>query len=474
MTARERIADLTVHESNSVAQFSAAAYGGLRTPREKLQAANTLLRIEPNGRLAEFRGWGIYVAGLPVLWQLTVQPSLIVDVWPMSHDDFKACYGIRPDQFAQLAQERFIIPNLYHYDSDKATDFARHEAFSDVLMPILAFEQTHCRINSIRRAPLLQALAGSAFNKFVEKGKELFEPGLSSLTSNQRKELTRSDDLPGALQKVASNWAYVIALRGQDEWTEKITQNGVGDVQADLRRLTARYSAAVAPYTAAFGGTHLVPPRQIDALRNEGGVLQFVSGAERRLFERERWPGLQALMEVGLIRYTLGTPVPEQTIEPPAVPEDKHFDNFLAFLLDTKDRRNQMQSFLIDAQRVSADLQLTLKHWTNYFKLYEELKSEEERLRRQGLWVGVGAAGGGGMLGALAGSFPLGEVPITRRAFGMHSALVGAALGALIFGGASSLASDLLRPQSPEPYRKLIGRFEDFERWQNEVVSTNS
>jgi hypothetical protein len=196
-------------------------------------------------------------------------------------------------------------------------------------MPILAFEQTHCRINSIRREPFLQALAGPEFNKLLDKGRELFEPGLSALTPDQRRELSRSEDLAGAVQREASKWAYVITLRGHDEWTEKIMQDGVGDVQVDLRRLTARYSTAVAPYTAAFGGTHLVPPNQIDAVRNEGSGLQFVSGTDRRYFEREKWPGLQALLEIGLIRYTLGTPIPEQTIEPPAVPEDKYFDNFL-------------------------------------------------------------------------------------------------------------------------------------------------
>lgn len=411
MTARERIADLTRHETDSVARFSAVSYGGLTTPAQKVRAATTLLCIEPNGSLAKFREWGISVEGLPILWQLTVQPTLIVDVWPMSHDEFKSQYGINPDQFAELAREDFIIPNLYHYDSDRANDFAGHEAFSDVLMPILAFEQTRCRINSIRRAPFLQALAGSTFDALFNKGKELFEPGLSTLTPDQRKALTRSEDLSGALQRTASQWAYIITLRGHDEWTEKITQDGVGDVQREIRRLTARYSAAAAPYTAAFGGAHLVPPRQIDALRDEGGALQFVSPDNRRDLDQERWPGLQALMEVGLIRYTLDTPVPEQTLETPAVPEDRHFANFLAFLRDTKARRIRMQGFLAEAQKVSADLRLTLKHWTDYFQLYEELKGEEERFRRQGLWMGAIPWGIGSMLGAVTGPLLLGMVP---------------------------------------------------------------
>jgi hypothetical protein len=266
MTARERIADLTKHEDDSVTRFSAAAYGGLTTPTQMVLAAKTLLCIEPDGPPARFQEWGIYVANLSVLWQLTVQPTLIVDVWPMSHDEFRLQYGITPDQFAALAHEGFIIPNLYHYDSDKANNFARHEAFSDVLMPILAFEQTRCRINSIRRAPFLQALAGSTFDALVDEGKQLFEPGLSAFTPDQRKELSRSEDLAGALQREASKWAYAITLRGHDEWTKKIMQDGVGDVQVALRRLTARYSAASAPYTAAFGGAHLVPSSQIHVL----------------------------------------------------------------------------------------------------------------------------------------------------------------------------------------------------------------
>jgi hypothetical protein len=361
-----------------------------------------------------------------------------------------------------LATEGFVIPNLYHYDSDRAAGFAKHEAFGDTLMPILAYEQTRCRINSIRRAPFLKAIASPQFEKFVDEGKHLFEPALAELSPEQREALTRSRELPGAVQKVSTNWAYVVSLRGRDDWTEDLRREGVHDGPRELRRLTARYSAAAAPYTAAFGGTHLVPPRQLDALRSEGVALQLVSAARRPL-DQDKWPGLRALTEAGLIRHTLGTDLPEYTIEVPAVPEDRHFENFLAFLRDTRDRRIRMQNFLAESQEVSPDLGLTLGRWTDYFRLYEELKAEEARLRTRGLWVGAASWGGGGLLGAVAGPLLLGE----------GHALLGAALGVLIFSGASSLASDLLRPQMPEPHRKLLGRFEDFRKWQSEVEANS-
>lgn len=462
MSVRERIEELTKHETDSVAHFSAASYGDLLTPAERVRAARTLLRLQPDGSLIDFRDWGIYVSDLPILWQLTVQPSLIVDVWPMSLGDFSLRYGVRPDQFATLAAEGFVMPNLYHYDSDRPSAFAKHEASADTLMPILAYEQTRCRINSIRRAPFLEAVAGPQFRDLVEDGKRLFEPSLAELSPEQREALTRSRELPGAVQKVSTNWAYVVSLRGRDEWTEEIRREGIHDGTRELRRLTARYSAAAAPYTAAFGGTHLVPPRQLDALRSEGVALQFVP-APRLPLDHDRWPGLRALTEVGLIRHTLGADLPEQTIEVPAVPEDRHFENFLAFLRDTRVRRIRMQNFLAESQNVSPDLGLMLGKWTDYFRLYEELKAEEDRLRRRGLWVGAASWGSGGLLGAVAGPLLLGE----------GQALLGAALGALIFAGASSLASDLLRPQMPEPHRKLLGRFQDFQKWQSEVEANN-
>lgn len=472
MTTRDRIVALSKHEAASVARFAPEAYGGLQTPLQRVQAAKMLLCIEENGSMLPVQEWGIQVPDLPILWQLTVQPSLIVDVWPMSEAQFVSRYGVNPYQFAELARCGFVIPNLYHYDSDSQAGFAKHEAKSDVLMPILAFEQTHCRINSIRRAPFLRAVAGSRFEEVVNQGKRLFHPLLSTLQPDLLERLTRNETLSGALHKVATNWAYILAFRGEDAWTQRMVEGGAGDAQRELRRLIARYTAAAAPYTAAFGGTHLVSPRQIDAVREEAGDVQFITLENRSILEKERWPGLQALTEAGLIRYTLDSPLPEQALDAPAVPEQRHFDNFLAFLRGTIDRRIRMQSFLAEAQSVSKDLNLALKHWTDYFKLYQALKGEEEAARRKGLWVGVASWAGptaiGTMLGAVAGPLLFGEDPgvISRRMF------LGATLGGLITGtasGVSSLVSDVLRPQPPEPHRKLLGRYEDFHRWQIEA-----
>lgn len=51
----------------------------------------------------------------PVLPQLLVTPRLIVNILPMPTSEFSYRYGVTPTQMRRLADEEFVVPNVYYF-----------------------------------------------------------------------------------------------------------------------------------------------------------------------------------------------------------------------------------------------------------------------------------------------------------------------------------------------------------------------
>jgi hypothetical protein len=454
--------ELEEYEHESVKYFSPSAYGDLQTSSQRTQAARTLFRLNSSGSSAGFKDWGNYVKNLPILWQLTIQPTLIVDLEPLSHDDFVLRTGITPEQFAILAREGFIIPNLYEYESDQANGFVKHQRFAESLMPILSeWRQTNCRINYIRRQPLLNAIFKGNYDNLVSQAKLLFESAIRTIPENQLKNITGSSEVEGAIHKVSINWAYVQTFYGEDTWTKGITASGVTDIARDLRRLHARYSITSAPYTAALGGAHLVSPRQIAAISEEDEYFQIVLSGDRVKVNKELSLGLEALHEIGSLRASLGSSISGESDEIPAVVDEKYFNNFLKFLIETKGHRYELQNFLTKAQQVSTDIGLTINHWKDYFELEKKLKIEAARFKKGNVIKRAASWGAGGALSSMI----LSSIKIDEFS------ILGLGGIGFIFGAASSVASDLMHSVTPESHRKLIFTFDELRKWQQNVIN---
>jgi hypothetical protein len=207
------IEKLEGYEEDSVNNFDEGmVVGSLLTTEGRKDAIKKIFRIEDHASPYDIENWGVYAQGMLVPWQLTTQSTLIVNLSPMSRDDFIKTYGLTPEQFATLAEKGFIIPNLYEYESDKKRGFIKHRTYGDVIRPILYNEFSRCRINTIRRNRFFDVLGVKKFEEHKREGLELFRNGIMSLNESTRGKLTHNEGIEESLITIANNWAYVVAL----------------------------------------------------------------------------------------------------------------------------------------------------------------------------------------------------------------------------------------------------------------------
>lgn len=80
--------------------------------------------------------WGLAApprAGRPIAPQLLLTPNLIVDILPMSDAPFRNTYGLTPDQMSSLAEEGFIVPNIYQYRNNGWREYAKYPGIARLL-----------------------------------------------------------------------------------------------------------------------------------------------------------------------------------------------------------------------------------------------------------------------------------------------------------------------------------------------------
>lgn len=79
---------------------------------------------------------GISAAPAPnrSIWrQLLLVPNLIVNIHPLPQREFITTYGVDIDQMNQLADEEFIIPNIYNYINNEWRQYLKYPRIADLL-----------------------------------------------------------------------------------------------------------------------------------------------------------------------------------------------------------------------------------------------------------------------------------------------------------------------------------------------------
>lgn len=439
--------------------------GGVANSDIKTAALQKLFTAEADGGHYDIKDWGVFAHRVPILWQLTIQPCLIVDVLPETRDSFIGRLGVTPEQFVELARRRLVVPNVYHFDSDKENQFAEHKRYYKVLEPILDSNHTHCRINAIRRRRFLELL-GFDQEEAISEAKRLFTSGLVALDKQSREELTRDERIAGAIVKIAANWAYVVTLgSGNSEaeaWVETTRANppqNATDMVEVLWGLKARKALIAAPYTAAFGGTHLISPQEIGAILGHYGPTNAIVKRDSNSkvpLTKSALVFREFLVEVGLNRYLLDTPVPDHEAIVPIAPSDREFRNFVSFLSANNSILIRAENLLNEARRVAKTFGNPLKHWTDYFALREELRREQKKAMRNAIVAPSGAAF---------------VAAITTGLAAPHGwTLVAAALGAAGLTAAGTWKG-MQSAFEDEGRRKLVGVFGELRDWQKQSSS---
>ena len=155
-----------------------------------------------------------------MLQLLLLHPAVFVDFGAWSPDYFVANYGVTAQQMATLAKEGLVIPSLCHFDSYRAAvqndpdDRPGYEQDECQHLKVLfRYDETGCRIASIRRNGLFEAIG---LNPDPRQWEYLFSDALHKLTNNERRELTGQPDVRGALKRLSNNYNYVRKLGNED------------------------------------------------------------------------------------------------------------------------------------------------------------------------------------------------------------------------------------------------------------------
>jgi hypothetical protein len=69
-----------------------------------------------------------------LLPQLLATPKLIVDIHPLPTIDFVSLYGLTPRQMTILAEDGFIIPNMYFYKNDGWKKYSQYPEAAELLI----------------------------------------------------------------------------------------------------------------------------------------------------------------------------------------------------------------------------------------------------------------------------------------------------------------------------------------------------
>ena len=228
-----------------------------------------------------------------------IQPRLIVDVEAYTKEEFTRRKGLTPQQLTRLASEGFIIPNLYEYDSDSKRNFQNYEKVRDDLSHLFEHRNSRLRILSIRRKKFLDSMSDT-FSECQAEGDGILRPVIQRLSPPQMEKLFRGSTPEEAMQKAASNWAYIRVLGAANErvkaWCNQLESDPeyVRQIADQLPgQLQARKSLVASISTAAFGGTHIIPR---DQLHQFDLTLGATAIEDRNRFSRMDWSKMRELL----------------------------------------------------------------------------------------------------------------------------------------------------------------------------------
>jgi hypothetical protein len=441
--------------------------------RQKL--ANLLLHLKSDGSFHAIHHWGNSIVNMPLLPQLLIHPSLIVDIEPIKGEQaFAKRYGVTPFQMFELIEKDFIIPNIYMYDSDKASGFVRYEDAAETLRPVLF--STKCRINSVRRKPFLSLIGKTKFAESVKEGEGLFRSALRKLGEDRRQRLCRDASLKGALVRTANNWAYVGVLGDASPefelWMEQVRDHPPDEqsVEPILRDLEAAKLLLASPFTAAFGGTHIIHERRLAGLSRRFETVSFGDAEQlrkRSVFSREHAAFAEFLER--LARHQWSPRHPETTPQVMnKVLNDQEFGEFLAFLIENRAERIEAEEILGRCREVAHDYKQFLTLWEEVALLNLRVEADMQRSAKLRHRRQLVAATAGGAVGGLIGTAASYAVPNLPAA----TPLIAVLMGATLTGAVQNFVGKLIESPTGEllgagirgTKTKLITDFEKLER----------
>jgi hypothetical protein len=274
------------------------------------------------------------------LSQLMTQPQLTVDISTLAHvpgvtyqERFRKHAGLSIHQFCRLAEEEFVVPNFYEYDSQSRTNppFALYDECMG--LEELLNRCQHSRILAIRRQKFFASMFPENFDEKVSKGTDILRGRLSDplrrgiISSDELTTGCRAQNLEAAYVRLGNNWAYLATFRSEAAANALI--DGVQDPHEMIVLLQATSAGIAGPYTAGFGGTLNITEEWLNRIAATPlDIRKFNSLNEVREFSRERDAFSLAALE--LARRALSRKLPNLGLRQSF--EDHEFEEFILLL----------------------------------------------------------------------------------------------------------------------------------------------
>lgn len=193
----------------------------------------------------------------PILPQLILTPHLIVDVLPVSPQEFSYRYGVTEEQFRALVDSGFVIPNLYYYYNNGWREYGRRRKLWNIAL------HDSARINAIWITSYLNTICD--FSRHLIDAEEFLRRQLHSFTRHERREveLAMGGHVPSVdgLPRVFGQRLAYLEVLGEDTAAFRLLLDAIrrywttpGKRADALRILTPAKALFASRITAAYGG----------------------------------------------------------------------------------------------------------------------------------------------------------------------------------------------------------------------------
>ncbi len=470
----ERLAEDEERRAGSLEDFIAGRKRKAETPEEKAQLS---LLLEDHEQLRSIRGkpgqWGSLTLKVPLLQLLLHHPVVFVDFGAWNESDFIRSYGVTAQQMAILAEEDFVIPSLYSYDSYRDAvernpndihGYERDEC--QHLDALFEFDEpARCRIASIRRRALFRSIGIHEENdkkkkSSTEKWEHIFKPAAEKLGNEVLKNVIGRDNIEDTVHKLCTNFEYVKKLGASEpevmEFCNQVETRRhfkFDELVKEMRVLNGLKTRLASPLTAAYGGIYNMNPANYRNVNQSSIVLPI---GENELSEQDMFPieydyycaGIEALTRLAL-RNDVVDDKDIRSFQFSSPPGDAEFRSFVSWLKEHESLREKVTLAIEAVCECSTNEQL-LTAWTNYLgviKRVEKSVAREKTLARSVVPTAIGGAVG------FAAGIVLGPGLNLPDAL----LLAGVGLGAILVEG------HLQRRMKSSPKWRLVARLEDLQ-----------
>lgn len=205
--------------------------------------------------------------------QLLLTPALTVDIAPLPEKTFIAHYGVTVDQMVALAEEHFIIPNIYYYRDGGWRDYLPHRQLAQFLI-------RYGRTNTEWIVAYLQARYG--FSAVEDECTEYFR-SVPLSAAEQTEVLAACYGRIKTWDRFAAAYgqrlAYIKVLGGHEftavvDWIREQYRRPHARVHA-IRLLNASKVLVATETTGAYGGIQTDVPETLAEIRQVVSRLRW-------------------------------------------------------------------------------------------------------------------------------------------------------------------------------------------------------